>query len=240
MQIQTKKTIYFIILSILFSLALTACGGGAEATATPDPTEPADNALPTAPPPEEPTAPAEPEETATTAPLPEPTTTEPADTGNSYPAPTTAPMPTAEGYPAVAPTIAPKTDSAYPAPESLPERATSYKVVAFGPIGSEEAVIEGTEITAVFSETEVNGNAGCNQYFAELIPEGSIFSVGVIGSTEMFCEEPEGVFEQEQAYLEALQNADGYNWGENDEESNIFYTLEDATAGQIILEPIVE
>ena len=242
MQNQSKKTIFSSILFISLGLLLVACGGS-NATATPIPTEPADNVLPTAPPQEEPTdaaeptATAEPSETATTAPLPEPTATVPAE---EYPAVTPTIPPTPEGYPAVAPTEAPPIDG-YPAAEDVTQPIdTSFSVIAFGPIGSEQPVIEGTEITAVFTPTEVSGSAGCNQYFAERMTDGTSFSIGVIGSTEMFCEEPEGVFEQEQAYLEALQHADGFNWGEAGEDSIIYYTLEDGTAGRIDLTPITE
>ena len=62
-------------------LLLVACGGSDTATATPNPTEPSENVLPTAAPQEEPTEAAEPtetvepSETATTAPPPEPTAT---------------------------------------------------------------------------------------------------------------------------------------------------------------------
>ena len=40
-------------------------------------------------------------------------------------------------------------------------------------------------------------------------------NVGDIGLTRMFCEEPEGVMEQEQEYLQALQNSTTYKVDRN-------------------------
>ena len=37
-----------------------------------------------------------------------------------------------------------------------------------------------------------------------------MISIGPAGATEMFCSEPEGVMEQEQQYLAALETADTY------------------------------
>jgi heat shock protein HslJ len=69
-------------------------------------------------------------------------------------------------------------------------------------------VIEGSEITALFGEDgELSGSAGCNQYIGSYTVDGNTIQIGQLGSTMRFCAEPEGVMEQEQAFLAALQSA---------------------------------
>jgi heat shock protein HslJ len=72
--------------------------------------------------------------------------------------------------------------------------------------------IEGSEVTLSFQDGEVGGRAGCNSF-------GGQFSVGNDGSlnfqnlynTEMFCMEPEGVMDQELAFLQTLSQASSYS-----------------------------
>lgn len=69
-------------------------------------------------------------------------------------------------------------------------------------------VIEGTEITALFgADGELSGSAGCNQYIGSYTVDGNAIEIGQLGSTMRFCPEPDGVMEQEQAFLAALQSA---------------------------------
>lgn len=73
------------------------------------------------------------------------------------------------------------------------------------------AVLPGTRVTAVFtSDDRVSGSAGCNGYFGGAVAKGGAqLSVGLLGSTRMFCG-ADGVMDQEQAYLAALQKAASY------------------------------
>jgi len=74
-------------------------------------------------------------------------------------------------------------------------------------------ILEDTKITAKFASSEgtIDGSAGCNSYFASCQLEGDQLSIpGPIAATEMYCMEPEGVMEQEQEYLTALQLAESY------------------------------
>ncbi len=85
---------------------------------------------------------------------------------------------------------------------------TSWDVVNYN--NGREAVVgvlEGTEITLNFDETDLNGNAGCNNYFAGYAVKGKHIIVDPPGATMMFCEAPEGVMGQEAAYLAALESA---------------------------------
>ena len=53
---------------------------------------------------------------------------------------------------------------------------------------------------------EINGSGGCNTYNAEIT---DVFTLSLISATAAMCETPEGVMEQEAAYLSVLQNATG-------------------------------
>ena len=53
----------------------------------------------------------------------------------------------------------------------------------------------------------VQGRAGCNTYSAEYQAGGNVLSVDRPGSTNMFCDSPDGVMQQEQQFLAALQSA---------------------------------
>jgi heat shock protein HslJ len=69
------------------------------------------------------------------------------------------------------------------------------------------SLLADTAITATFAEGTVNGSAGCNSYFGSYSADGSHLAIGTVGSTEMFCGEPAGIMDQEQAYLGALASA---------------------------------
>lgn len=73
------------------------------------------------------------------------------------------------------------------------------------------SVINGTTITAVFSEDGmVSGNASCNIYNAPYELDGSNITIGVGMTTMMACPE-EGIMEQETAYLAAITTAATYS-----------------------------
>ena len=79
----------------------------------------------------------------------------------------------------------------------------------------QEAVVgmlEGTEITAIFGEDgSVSGSAGCNNYVAGFTVDGNQITIGPAASTMMMCVEPEGIMEQEAAFLAALSTAATYS-----------------------------
>lgn len=91
---------------------------------------------------------------------------------------------------------------------------TSWDVISYN--NGREAVVSlilGTEISANFGATdELTGNAGCNEYFTSYAINGNAIEIGQIGSTFRLCPEPEGVMQQEQEYLMALQSAATYSF----------------------------
>jgi heat shock protein HslJ len=72
------------------------------------------------------------------------------------------------------------------------------------------SVLNGTEITAAFAESKLSGSAGCNNYFASYDFEGETLTLGPAATTRKMCAEPEGIMEQERAYLAALASVAGY------------------------------
>ncbi len=72
-----------------------------------------------------------------------------------------------------------------------------------------EAVVSptvGTELTATFTEDQVSGSAGCNQYNGAYTLDGDTITIGPLATTRMACEQ--GVMDQEAAFLAALQTPD--------------------------------
>jgi heat shock protein HslJ len=94
-----------------------------------------------------------------------------------------------------------------PALVGTPWQLTSYN----NGKGGMQSVIIGTEITAEFNEDEtMTGSAGCNTYSAPFESTEDTISIGPTIRTEMACMDPDGVMEQENLYLAALQNAAVY------------------------------
>ena len=88
---------------------------------------------------------------------------------------------------------------------------TSWVVESAVLEGDRVRPIDGTMITAEFVDGEVRGFGGCNSYFGGYTTDGSKFEVGVLASTEAFCDVPVGVSDQEFVYLSFLQSADGFD-----------------------------
>ena len=61
--------------------------------------------------------------------------------------------------------------------------------------------------TALFSEGQLSGTGGCNPFTAAYKVEGGQITLGPAAATRKFCNEPEGIMDQEQQYFEALGRA---------------------------------
>lgn len=72
-------------------------------------------------------------------------------------------------------------------------------------------LVAGTTITAVFAEDgKLNGSAGCNNYMTSYTLDGQNITIQPPASTRKLCPEPEGVMEQEAAFLSMLPQAATY------------------------------
>ncbi len=106
-----------------------------------------------------------------------------------------------------------------PPPESLPgfpeagdfENLT-WSLESYGEPGRLKSVLADTEITATFNsqDSQVQGNAGANNYFGGYLLDGDRITIQQLASTKMFRLDPEGVMDQESAYLKALMAAETY------------------------------
>jgi len=105
---------------------------------------------------------------------------------------------------------------------------STFYLVSFGPQGTEQPVLSGSQITASFAGNQVTGNAGCNNYSGTLTPQNDYFAVGPLVTTRKLCNNPAGVMEQEQAYLAALEGTSGYQW-----EQQLVNNTSLVTSGQI-------
>jgi len=83
---------------------------------------------------------------------------------------------------------------------------------SYGEPSGLSGTLPGTEVTLTFdnSKDEVRGSAGCNSYFGQYTIDGDELSIGQLAQTEMYCMDPQGVMEQEQEYLSALQTAESF------------------------------
>ncbi len=73
------------------------------------------------------------------------------------------------------------------------------------------SLLEGSEITAVFgADGTLSGAAGCNHYRATYVIQESAITIQTPGATRKTCPEPDGVMQQESAYLKALTTAATY------------------------------
>jgi heat shock protein HslJ len=70
------------------------------------------------------------------------------------------------------------------------------------------SVATGSVVTAVFTDTTVSGNGGCNSYSGPVVVNGTTIKIGPVAGTAMACN-PE-IDAQEQAYLAALDEAATY------------------------------
>jgi heat shock protein HslJ len=73
-----------------------------------------------------------------------------------------------------------------------------------------EAPIPGTEITAQFDAEQILGTAGCNSYQANYEQNDGRLAVLDFVTTEVFCEEPAGVMDQEGQYMALMLGADRF------------------------------
>jgi heat shock protein HslJ len=73
------------------------------------------------------------------------------------------------------------------------------------------SILEGTEITAYFAEDgTLSGLAGCNNYSGMYQVDGELIQIELGPLTMMFCDQPEGVMDQEEAYLVVLDSVTSF------------------------------
>jgi heat shock protein HslJ len=96
-------------------------------------------------------------------------------------------------------------------PLSSPLNETQWELIRYiSAQGQLADILAETQVTLEFADGKLSGSAGCNSFFGDYASDASSLTIGSIGYTEMFCTSPEGVMEQESAYLSALLDAASY------------------------------
>ena len=76
--------------------------------------------------------------------------------------------------------------------------------------GQPSALQPDTQITVLFADGQLGGDAGCNSYTGQYTTTGAEISIGLAAMTMMYCG-PEEVMQQEQEYMSALGDAAYYH-----------------------------
>ena len=62
-------------------------------------------------------------------------------------------------------------------------------------------------VSLQMEDGQAGGNGGCNGYFGSFSTNNNEITISSLGATSQFCPEPEGVMEQEAAFLMTLPSA---------------------------------
>jgi heat shock protein HslJ len=90
-----------------------------------------------------------------------------------------------------------------------------WRLVSFGPAGSEETLVAGTTVTLKFGEDgRASGSTGCNSYSGTYQVRGDNISVGRLISTKRACLDQKAN-QQEQKFLSALESANRFRLSSN-------------------------
>lgn len=85
---------------------------------------------------------------------------------------------------------------------------TTWEVTGINTGTAVSSPIIGSQVTATFGEDgRVTGSAGCNTYTTGYTLQGEALAIDPVASTSMACNSPEGVMEQETAFLKALERS---------------------------------
>lgn len=74
-----------------------------------------------------------------------------------------------------------------------------------------DSPVGGASFTLAFADGQMNGTAGCNLYFGDYDQSGNTLSIPMIGMTEMYCMDPQGIMDQEGVYLGILSRVNTFS-----------------------------
>jgi hypothetical protein len=78
--------------------------------------------------------------------------------------------------------------------------------------GSLSPVLTGTTLTLDFGrDGKVSGSAGCNTYSSTYVVQGNLLAITLPTATNKLCTEPQGIMEQETAFLALLPTIGSYS-----------------------------
>jgi heat shock protein HslJ len=92
---------------------------------------------------------------------------------------------------------------------------TEWRLVSFGPAGSEASLVAGTTVSLKFGEDgRASGSTGCNSYSGTYQVHGDSLSFGRLISTKRACLD-QNANQQEQRFLSALESANRFRLASN-------------------------
>jgi heat shock protein HslJ len=95
--------------------------------------------------------------------------------------------------------------------QPVPLPGSNWSMISYNNGQALMSVLTGTEVSANFGvDGNLTGSAGCNNYMANYQIEDNKIDIGPAAATRMLCSEPEGIMEQEQDYLKAIESAATY------------------------------
>jgi heat shock protein HslJ len=99
---------------------------------------------------------------------------------------------------------------------TLQLEGTTWKLTSLATETGMNNTLPNTTITAKFDDGNVTGSSGCNRYFGSYQLNKTQIKIGPIGSTLMFCADPDGVMTQETSYDLLLLNVTSYAISNNE------------------------
>jgi heat shock protein HslJ len=93
---------------------------------------------------------------------------------------------------------------------------TTWKLTSLATETGVNNTLPNTTITAIFDDGNVTGSSGCNRYFGSYQLNKTEINFGQVGSTLMFCADPDGVMTQETTYLLLLKDVTSYAISNNE------------------------
>jgi len=99
---------------------------------------------------------------------------------------------------------------------ALQLEGTTWKLTSLATETGVNNTLPNTTITAIFDDGNVTGSSGCNRYFGSYQLNKTEINFGQVGSTLMFCADPDGVMTQETTYLLLLKDVTSYAISNNE------------------------
>jgi len=99
---------------------------------------------------------------------------------------------------------------------ALQLEGTTWKLTSLATETGVDNTLPNTTITAIFDDGNATGSSGCNRYFGSYQLNKTEINFGQVGSTLMFCADPDGVMTQETTYLLLLKDVTSYAISNNE------------------------
>ncbi len=112
--------------------------------------------------------------------------------------------------------VTPSPNATTTSTSALQLEGTAWKLTSLATETGMINTLPNTTITATFDDANVTGSSGCNRYFGSYQLNKTEIKIGQIGSTLMFCVDPDGVMTQETTYLLLLTNVTSYAISNNE------------------------